>query len=261
MTYEPLARKYRPQQFAAVVGQSHITETLRAAIGGGRVAAAYLFAGQRGSGKTTVARLVAKAVNCDAPRDGEPCGACTSCVSIAAGRSLDVLEIDGASNNSVDDVRELRENVGYAASAPGKRKVYVVDEVHMLSAGAFNALLKTLEEPPPHVLFIFATTEPLKVPDTIHSRCQRFDFRRLLTEEIRERIRTICAAEKHTIDDAALFLHVHRRGAQPRRLGDRRRLQQQRRRRARTARERRLRSVGAGEAQGLRRRRSAHAVG
>lgn len=210
MTYEPLARKYRPQKFAEVVGQKHITETLRAAIAGGRVAAAYLFAGQRGSGKTTVARIVAKAVNCDAPRDGEPCGKCVHCVAITEGRSLDVLEIDGASNNSVDDVRELRENVGYAASAPGKRKVYVVDEVHMLSTGAFNALLKTLEEPPGHVLFVFATTDLQRVPDTIRSRCQGFDFRRLLTDEIRARVGEICTKEKHAIDEAALFLLAKR---------------------------------------------------
>jgi DNA polymerase-3 subunit gamma/tau len=210
MTYVALARRYRPQSFAEVVAQKHITDTLRQAIAGGRVAPAYLFTGQRGSGKTTVARILAKAVNCDKPKDGEPDGKCDSCVAIAEGRSLDVLEIDGASNNSVDDVRELRENVGYAATAPGKRKVYIVDEVHMLSKGAFNALLKTLEEPPPHVVFVFATTEPDKVPPTILSRCQRFDFRRLQTDEIRSRLQFICKKEKLEVEDEALFLIAKR---------------------------------------------------
>ncbi len=210
MSYFAMARRYRPQTFSDVAAQSHITETLKRALAADRVAPAYLFTGPRGSGKTTVARILAKAVNCDAVREGEPCAACEACRSIADGRSMDVLEIDGASNNSVDDVRELRENVGYAASAPGKRKVYIIDEVHMLSTGAFNALLKTLEEPPAHVLFVFATTEPRKVPQTILSRCQRFDFRRLLTEEIRERLERICKKEKVDIDAAALFVVAKR---------------------------------------------------
>jgi DNA polymerase-3 subunit gamma/tau len=205
-----MARRYRPQTFSDVAAQSHITETLKRALASERVAPAYLFTGPRGSGKTTVARIVAKAVNCEEAHDGEPCAACEACRNIAEGRSLDVLEIDGASNNSVDDVRELRENVGYAASAPGKRKVYIIDEVHMLSTGAFNALLKTLEEPPAHVLFVFATTEPHKVPQTILSRCQRFDFRRLLTEEIRERLARICKQESVDIDAAALFVLAKR---------------------------------------------------
>jgi DNA polymerase-3 subunit gamma/tau len=210
MSYIALARRYRPQTFADVVGQPQVTETLKQAIAAGRVAAAYLFTGPRGSGKTTVARILAKAVNCDAPKAGEPCGRCEPCVSIAETRSLDVLEIDGASNNSVDDVRELRENVGYAASRPGKRKVYIIDEVHMLSIGAFNALLKTLEEPPGHVLFVFATTEPRKVPGTIVSRCQRFDFRRLETDEIRARVALIAKQEKLDIEAAAVFLLAKR---------------------------------------------------
>ena len=237
MSYTAMARRYRPQRFADVAAQSHVTETLKSALSGkrptsdprasagekspgkgdksgdksgDRVAAAYLFAGPRGSGKTTVARILAKAVNCPNVQGGEPCGECDTCKSIAEGRSLDVLEIDGASNNSVDDVRELRENVRYAASEPGKRKVYIIDEVHMLSAGAFNALLKTLEEPPPHVLFVFATTEPRKVPQTILSRCQRFDFRRLQSSEILERLQDICKREKVDIEPAALFVIAKR---------------------------------------------------
>src|SRR5262245_38629580 len=238
MSYTAMARRYRPQRFADVAAQSHVTETLKSALSGkrpaasekrasagekspgkgeksgdksgDRVAAAYLFAGPRGSGKTTVARILAKAVNCPNVQGGEPCGECDTCKSIAEGRSLDVLEIDGASNNSVDDVRELRENVRYAASEPGKRKVYIIDEVHMLSAGAFNALLKTLEEPPSHVLFVFATTEPRKVPQTILSRCQRFDFRRLQSSEILERLQDICKREQVDIEPAALFVIAKR---------------------------------------------------
>ena len=210
MTYFALARRWRPQTFAEVAAQSHVTETLLKAIESGRVASAYLFSGPRGSGKTTAARLLAKAVNCDQPKAGEPCGKCTSCLAIAEGRSLDVLEIDGASNNSVDDVRELRESVRYAPSVPGKRKIYIVDEVHMLSTGAFNALLKTLEEPPAHVVFVFATTEARKVPATILSRCQRFDFRRLHVDEIRARLAHIVKHEKLDLEPDALFLLAKR---------------------------------------------------
>jgi DNA polymerase-3 subunit gamma/tau len=205
MTYKALALQFRPETFADVVAQEHVTETLLAAVAQGRVASAYLFSGPRGSGKTTVARLLAKAVNCDKPVQGEPCTKCDPCRNIKDGKSLDVLEIDGASNNSVDDVRELRENVRYAASAPGKRKVYIVDEVHMLSAGAFNALLKTLEEPPAHVVFVLATTEARKVPATILSRCQRFDFRRLSIATIQDRLQWVCKEKDIDIDADALF--------------------------------------------------------
>jgi DNA polymerase-3 subunit gamma/tau len=201
----PLALAYRPRRFAELVGQSHVTETLRNALRAGRVGSAYLFAGPRGSGKTTAARLLARAVNCTALEDGEPCGRCDLCVSIQAGRSLDVMEIDAASNRGIEDVRELRERVGYAA-AEGRRKVYVVDEVHMLSKDAFNALLKTIEEPPPHVLFVFATTDPQKVLPTVLSRCQRFDFKRIPARDVEARLRDICAREGQAVTDEALFL-------------------------------------------------------
>ncbi|HEY7529187.1 MAG TPA: DNA polymerase III subunit gamma/tau [Gemmatimonadota bacterium] len=201
----PLALAYRPRRFSELVGQSHVTETLRNALRAGRVGSAYLFAGPRGSGKTTAARLLARAVNCTALEDGEPCGRCDLCVSIQAGRSLDVMEIDAASNRGIEDVRELRERVGYAA-AEGRRKVYVVDEVHMLSKDAFNALLKTIEEPPPHVLFVFATTDPQKVLPTVLSRCQRFDFKRIPARDVEARLREICAREGQAVTEEALFL-------------------------------------------------------
>ena len=205
MSYQVMARERRPEVFDEVVAQDHIVKTLQNAIRTDRVAQAYLFSGPRGTGKTTTARLLAKALNCDEGPTPTPCGRCASCVSIKQGRSLDVREIDGASTNSVEDVRQLREEVGYAASK-GKRKVYIIDEVHMLSMSAFNALLKTLEEPPPHVIFIFATTELNKVPDTILSRCQRYNFRRIPTSEIVSELRKIVEEQKLDAEEEALFL-------------------------------------------------------
>jgi DNA polymerase-3 subunit gamma/tau len=199
------ARKWRPQQFVEIVGQDHITTTLRNALASGRVHHAYLFCGPRGVGKTTTARIIARALNCAAPVDGiEPCNQCQSCQDILIGRSMDVVEIDGASNNSVDDIRRIRENAKYPP-AFGKYRVYIIDEVHMLSTSAFNALLKTLEEPPAHLLFIFATTEPHKVPATIQSRCQRFDFHRMDTRTIASHLGMIAVAEGVSIDEDALF--------------------------------------------------------
>ena len=205
MSYRVFARKYRPQRFEEVVGQEHITRTLQNAITGKRLAQAYLFVGPRGVGKTSSARILAKALNClsnkGEPTDN-PCGTCDACVEIAEGRSLDVMEIDGASNNSVDSIRTLRENAAYAP-ARGPYKVYLIDEVHMLSTAAFNALLKTLEEPPEHVKFLFATTEAQKVPATILSRCQRFDLRRLTPELIADHLLHIAKNEQISLDPAA----------------------------------------------------------
>ncbi len=203
MAYQVLARKCRPQRFAEIVGQEHITRTLQNAILSNRVGHAYLFVGSRGIGKTTTARIFAKALNCEAGLVAEPCCACPSCLEIAAGASLDVIEIDGASHNKVEHVRELRENVQYTP-ARGRYKVYIIDEVHMLTPQAWNALLKTLEEPPPHIKFLFATTEPHKVLPTIVSRCQRFDLKRLSVKLIAGRLREIAAAERIAIDDGAL---------------------------------------------------------
>jgi DNA polymerase-3 subunit gamma/tau len=204
------ARKWRPTRFDDVVGQSHITTTLRNAIASNRIAHAYLFSGPRGVGKTTTARLFAKAVNCAHPDQQNPDNTCESCVEITEGRSFDVLEIDGASNRGVEEIRNIRESVRYAPTK-GKYKVYIIDEVHMLTKEAFNALLKTLEEPPPHVLFILATTEIFKLPATILSRCQRFDFRRIATDEIAGNLRQIAAAEGIAADDGALSM-IARKG-------------------------------------------------
>ena len=205
MSYLVFARKYRPQTFGQVVAQSHVTRTLANAIKAGRVAHAILFSGPRGTGKTTVARILAKAMNCEQGPAAEPCNQCQSCLEITAGNAADVFEIDGASNNSVDQVRELRENLKYMP-VHSRYKIYIIDEVHMLSLAAFNALLKTLEEPPDHILFMFATTEPNKIPITILSRCQRHDLRRIDSQEIAAHLRTICDAEKVAIDDPSLTL-------------------------------------------------------
>ncbi len=202
VSYRVFARKYRPQTFTEVVGQGHITRTLQNAIAQNRLAQAYLFVGPRGIGKTSTARILAKALNCAQGPTITPCGVCDACREIAEGNSLDVLEIDGASNNSVDHIRELRENAAFAP-ARGPYKIYLVDEVHMLSTAAFNALLKTLEEPPPHVKFIFATTEAQKVPATITSRCQRFDLRRIPADLIAAHLQHIAAQEKVTLEPAA----------------------------------------------------------
>lgn len=204
MAYEVLARKWRPQQFDDVVGQEHVARTLKNAISSGRIAHAYLFVGPRGIGKTSSARIFAKALNCVHGPTATPCDQCDACREIMDGRSLDVIEIDGASNTGVDHIRDLRENVLYAP-ARGPYKIYIIDEVHMLSTGAFNALLKTLEEPPKHVKFIFATTEPQKVPATIISRCQRFDLRPISTRQIMEHLRKVADAEHVEIGDDALL--------------------------------------------------------
>lgn len=193
MSYLVLARKYRPKVFADVAGQEHVTRTLANALLSGRVAHAYLFAGARGVGKTTVARILAMAVNCRAEED-RPCGVCDSCVEISEGQAVDVFEIDGASNRGIDEIRDLRETVKYLPSKSAY-KVYIIDEVHMLTIQAFNALLKTLEEPPAHVIFIFATTEAHKVPPTILSRCQRYDFKRIPLADIVARVEEIAASE------------------------------------------------------------------
>lgn len=205
LTYVVTARKWRPMVFEDVVGQSHVTTTLRNAIASNRLSHAYLFSGARGVGKTTTARILAKAINCLHPKEFNPDNECELCKEITDGRSVNVFEIDGASNRGVEDVRNLRDAVRYGP-AKGKYKVYIIDEVHMLTKEAFNALLKTLEEPPPYILFIFATTEVHKVPLTILSRCQRFDFRRMTIEEIVSRLRFIAGEESIAIDDDTLFI-------------------------------------------------------
>ena len=203
MSYLVLARKYRPQAFDQVIEQDHITRTLTNAIAADRIAHAILFSGPRGTGKTTVARILAKAMNCKEGSTPVPCNACRSCKEITAGHAIDVFEIDGASNNSVDQVRELRENIKYMP-AHSTFKIYIIDEVHMLSAAAFNALLKTLEEPPSHILFMFATTEAHKIPITILSRCQRHDLRRIHLDSILNHMAWICRQENFTISEQSL---------------------------------------------------------
>ncbi len=207
--YVVIARKWRPRTFDEVVGQEHVTTTLKNALEAGHLAHAYLFTGPRGVGKTTVARILAKALNCINAPTLTPCNECSACKEINQGTSMDVIEIDGASNRGIDEIRNLRESVRYA-SVGGKKKVYIIDEVHMLTQEAFNALLKTLEEPPPHVVFIFATTQPLKVPSTIVSRCQRFDFRRISAESIAARLSEICETEGYKCDQAALMIMAQR---------------------------------------------------
>ena len=205
MAYQVVARKWRPQRFDEVVGQDHVTSTLKYAILNKRTAPVYLFTGIRGTGKTTLARILVKALNCtDLQPDGEPCNKCECCREIAEGRSPDVVEIDGASNNSVDDVRDIKENISYSP-VKSKFKVYIIDEVHMLSRSAFNALLKTLEEPPAHSIFILATTDPQKIPTTVLSRCQRYDLKRLSLEDVAKQLAKILDAEQKEYDMDSLY--------------------------------------------------------
>jgi DNA polymerase-3 subunit gamma/tau len=211
VSYEVFARKYRPQTFDDIVGQTHITRTLKNAVEQNRLAHAYLFVGPRGTGKTSTARILAKALNCVKAPTVTPCGKCDNCREIAAGNSLDVIELDAASNRGIDDVRELRDNVRYAP-AKSRFKIYIIDEVHMLTKEAANALLKTLEEPPKHVIFCLATTEPEKLPITILSRCQRFDLHRIATNLIAQQLQTIAVKEKLILDPPAA--HAIARGAE-----------------------------------------------
>jgi len=210
VSYLVLARKWRPQTFSDLIGQEHVSQTLKNAIESGRVAHAFLFTGARGVGKTSAARILAKALNCENGPTPEPCNACPACGEITAGTSVDVFEIDGASNTGVDDIRDLRDTVKYLP-ARCRFKIFIIDEVHMLSTSAFNALLKTLEEPPAHIKFIFATTEPHKLPITILSRCQRFDFKRIALAVMAKHLGHIVAQEKVTVTDAALTM-IARKG-------------------------------------------------
>ena len=203
MSYTALYRKFRPQEFKDVKGQDHIVTTLKNQIEADRIGHAYLFCGTRGTGKTTIAKIFAKAVNCEHPVDGSPCGECASCKAVADGTSMNVIEIDAASNNGVESIREIREEVTYRPTE-GKYKVYIIDEVHMLSIGAFNALLKTLEEPPSYVIFILATTEVHKIPVTILSRCQRYDFKRISVDTIYERLEELLEKEQITAEEKAI---------------------------------------------------------
>ena len=203
MSYTALYRKFRPQEFEDVKGQDHIVTTLKNQIKADRIGHAYLFCGTRGTGKTTIAKIFAKAVNCEHPVDGSPCGECPTCKAIAAGNSMNVIEIDAASNNGVDNIRQIREEVEYRPTE-GKYKVYIIDEVHMLSIGAFNALLKTLEEPPAYVIFILATTEAHKIPITILSRCQRYDFRRISIDTIAGRLTDLMEKEQVNVEERAI---------------------------------------------------------
>ena len=209
MSYLVLARKWRPQRFEDVIGQEHVVRTLSNAITNNRLAHAYLFTGARGVGKTSVARILAKALNCEKGPAPTPCNSCSHCNEITSGSNVDVLEIDGASNTGVDDVRELRENVRYLPQS-SRYRIYIIDEVHMLSVAAFNALLKTLEEPPPHVIFIFATTEPHKIPATILSRCQRFDFSRIPRMKLLAGLDAICRNENISIDSSDLAVIAYK---------------------------------------------------
>lgn len=205
MSYQVIARKWRPQSFNELIGQEHVSQTLLNALKAQRMPHAMLFTGPRGTGKTSSARILAKSLSCSQAKDFVPCHECLDCLDIAQGRHIDVIEIDGASNNGVDAIRELRNTVGYMPSS-GKYKIYIIDEVHMLSTSAFNALLKTLEEPPEHVIFILATTEAHKIPQTILSRCQRFDFRRIATRKITEHLKSICQSESFSYEEEALWL-------------------------------------------------------